>query len=109
MLLSGWNHLRIDIMEEVDALDNHKSYAAGVLEGFLSRARIRDFFLNTRGMIHFQKGGPQAVKPVREIFRRSIERIKEAGLWDHDNPLNSRDSEKPVDQLARLAVFQVRR
>lgn len=106
---SGWNHLRVDIVEEADVSDNYKAYAAGVLEGFLSRSRIRDFFLNTRGLISGRKGGSEAIELVREIFRKSIDRIKEIGIWDESNPLNSTELTDPIDQLVRLAVFQVKR
>lgn len=105
--IAGWNHLRIDILEEVDVPDNYKSYAAGLLEGYLSRTRIRDFFLNTRGMIYSEKGGSETVNLVRDLFRKSIIRVENIGTWDADAPLNSAGLKHPVDQLVRLAVFQV--
>lgn len=102
----GWNHLRIDIAEDVDVSDNHKAYAAGVLEGYLTRERIRDFFLNTHGMLAGQKG-LGTVTTIRELFVKSISRVKEIGVWDEDSPLNTIAVKDPVHQLVRLATFQV--
>lgn len=108
MLLVGWNHLRIDISEHAEVPDYHKAYAAGILEGFLSRTRIREFFLNTRSMLHSQKGGAEAIKPVWQVFKKSVDRVKSVEVWDDDNPLNSIDAKDPVDQLVRSALFQVK-
>lgn len=108
LLSLGWGHFSVEVTENADVSDHYKAYAAGVLEGFLTRTYIRDFFLNSRALIR----PPGALEKIQKVFSKSIERVKDAGdgdLWDHDSPLDSKDAPDIVDQQVRLVVLQVRK
>lgn len=96
----GWMSLAMHTSDSTDVDDGVKMYAAGVLEGYLSAERIRQFFHNSRGLLDMNPANKPRLPALQQGFDRMI-----SGLASQSDDASSRAG-NPLAAQARNIFLQ---
>mmetsp|Transcript_80355 Transcript_80355/g.260328 ORF Transcript_80355/g.260328 Transcript_80355/m.260328 type:complete len:648 (-) Transcript_80355:83-2026(-) len=66
----GWSSLSMHTSEAPDAEDGLKMYAAGVVEGYLTAQRIREFHHNSRALVDMNPDNRQRLPKLQQALGR---------------------------------------
>jgi hypothetical protein len=96
---NGWISLNMRLSEKSTAEDGVKMYAAGVVEGFLTAERIREFHDNSRDLIAMTPANHQRLPVLKEALGKMVADLAEKAE-------NKDTAADPFDNQVRLALLQ---
>lgn len=95
---TGWCGLSMHTSETAGPDDGQKMYAAGVVEGFLTAERIREFHDNSRGLVEMNAANHDRLPKLQQGLQGMFDRLAE-------NARNPQDSDAFSTQV-RLGLMQ---
>lgn len=96
----GWSSLSMHISEgNTDVDDGVKMYAAGVVEGYMTAERIREFHHNSRELVELNSQNHERLPKLKEALHKMLEQLADAAEGQHANG-------DTLDGQARYALLQ---
>lgn len=101
---TGWCGVSMHTSEAPGPDDGQKMYAAGVIEGFLTAERIREFHDNSRGLVDMNPANHDRLPKLQQGLQGMVDRLAESAR----NPQDGGDTFSAQVRLGLMQTWGIR-